>query len=106
MFARKTVVENKVARVMIAIQNVKTDVDSFVVPDEYTRHLVIIRQDFRLQDHVVMIKRGNRLIFNESSTFGRKKIATGRDIGFCDVPRNSSCNLVRLRKKRIGNALH
>lgn len=49
-------------RVMIAIQNVKTDVDSFVVPDEYTRHLVIIRQDFRLQYHVVMIKRGNRLI--------------------------------------------
>lgn len=38
---------------MIAIQNVKADVDSFVVPDEYTRHLIIIRQDFRLQDHVV-----------------------------------------------------
>lgn len=70
---------------MIAIQNGKTNVDSFVIPDEYTRHLVIIRQDFRLQDHIVMIKRGNRLIFNESPTFGRKKITTEKDIGFCDV---------------------
>jgi hypothetical protein len=71
--------------VTTAIHNVKTDVDSFIVPDEYTWHLIIVGWDFILQDHVVMIKRGNRLVFSEIPTLGHKQIVTGRDIGICDV---------------------
>lgn len=80
MFARQTVVANMVARVTIAIQNAKADVDSFVVPDEYTRHPVIVGRNFILQDHVVTIKHGNRLIFNEIPTFGLEQIATTRHV--------------------------
>lgn len=85
MFAGQTVVANMVARVTIAIQNAKAEEDSFVVPDEYTRHPVIVGRNFILRDHVVTIKRGNRLIFNEIPTLGRKQIATTRDVEVCDV---------------------
>lgn len=80
-----TVVANMVARVTIAIQNTKADVDSFVVPDEYTRQPLIVGRNFILQDHVITIKHGNRLIFNEIPTLGRKQVATTWDVGVCDV---------------------
>lgn len=64
-----------VARVTIAIQNAKAEVNSFVVADEYTRHPVIVGRNFILQD----------LRINEIPTLGRKQIATIRDVEVCEV---------------------
>jgi hypothetical protein len=50
MFVEQTVVANKLARVTITIQNAKADMDSFAVPDGYTRHPAIVARNFILQD--------------------------------------------------------
>lgn len=65
-FAGRSVILNQIAPITVRIQNVIADVDSVIIPDEYTTYDIILGRDFLQQNHVIMIKRGKQLIFNDT----------------------------------------
>ena len=87
-FAGQTVSIDKIARVTIKIQGVIADVNSYIVPDECTAYRVIVGRDFLLQEHVVMVKRGQRLTFNEIPSIEYTTIEPDRNMYVCDIQSN------------------
>ncbi|CAK9796589.1 Transposon Ty3-I Gag-Pol polyprotein [Anthophora quadrimaculata] len=85
-FAGQSVVISQIASITVKVQNVAAKVDSFIIPDEYTAYDVILGRDFLQQDHVVMLKRGNRLTFNDARDAKRPQATSAMDI--CVVEEN------------------
>ncbi|CAK9814127.1 Pro-Pol polyprotein [Anthophora plagiata] len=90
-FAGQSVVISQIATITVKVQNVAAKVDSFIIPDEYTAYDVILGRDFLQQDHVVMLKRGNRLTFNDARDAKRPQATSAMDI--CVVEENPLPNV-------------
>ncbi|XP_076758417.1 uncharacterized protein LOC143427834 [Xylocopa sonorina] len=90
-FTGQSVIINRIAPITVKIQNVVANVNSFVIPDQCMMHNAILGRDFLQQEHVLMLKRGNRLTFSDLKNCKRPQIIAAMDI--CTVEVSPTLNL-------------
>lgn len=63
--AGQITMSNLSTRCVIKIMDVAARVNAIVVPDSHLFHDILVGRDFHEQEHIVTIKRGNKLLFKQ-----------------------------------------
>jgi len=74
-------------------------VDAIVVPDNHLMYNVIVGRDFLEQEHIITIKKGNKLIFKQLTPVNDDFAENIEDVNYL-----SSKKMIRLRYMRTRSA--
>ncbi|XP_011862927.1 PREDICTED: uncharacterized protein LOC105559328, partial [Vollenhovia emeryi] len=90
-FAGQVATSNQAAACNIRIMNATAQVDAVVVPDNQLVYDIIVGRDFLEQEHIVSIKRGNKLTLEQLPTLNTELEAI-EDVNFAEIT-NDAVNI-------------
>ncbi|XP_011861043.1 PREDICTED: uncharacterized protein K02A2.6-like [Vollenhovia emeryi] len=90
-FAGQVATSNQAAACNIRVMNATAQVDAVVVPDNQLVYDIIVGRDFLEQEHIVSIKRGNKLTLEQLPTLDTELEAIG-DVNFAEIT-NDAVNI-------------